>query len=218
MKKFIIIIFIVLCSCSEKDNNLLISGEVKDLKNTSIYLIDTNDKLVDSTVVTNEKFYLRAHANEPLEFTIAMGSKNSENRYSFISEPTQLIFTSSKDKFEYNGKIKNSLIHTEFEKIKNQLTSFDEKDLEMLKQQIEATVNKNQVKYDSLDDQRLKLSQKKTLFIVNYCLNNKTNIVSAYLASKYNEKISNSYKEKIYRNLHPGIRESFYGIELKSSF
>ena len=49
------------------------------------------------------------------------------------------------------------------------------KDLEMLAEQIEISVKGDQYKYDSINDQRVKLNQRKILFIVNYAMNNASN-------------------------------------------
>ena len=112
MKKFIIIIFAIICSCLSDKDEINISGEIKGLNNSFIYLIQPNSNtLLDSSKVVNEKFNLTAYINEPLELVLKIQSKDSENIFSFISEPSaKIIFTSSKEKFEFNGKIENSCI------------------------------------------------------------------------------------------------------------
>ena len=57
-----------------------------------------------------------------------------------------------------------------------------EKDLEMLAEQIEISIKGDQNKYDSINDQRLKLNQRKILFIVNYAMSNASNPVSAFIS------------------------------------
>jgi len=216
MKKFIIIIFAIICSCLSDKDEINISGEIKGLNNSFIYLIQPDSNtLLDSSKVVNEKFDLNGYINEPLELVLKIQSKDSENIFSFISEPSaKIIFTSSKEKFEFNGKIENSDLNYEFEKLNGHINRYNDIDLQMLEQQIQASIENNTKKYDSLNEERLKVDQKKILFIVNYCLNNNTNILSPYLAYKYKNNINLGFLEKIYQNLSKEMRETYYGRKL----
>ena len=216
MKKFTIIIFAILCSCLSDKDEINISGEIKGLNNSFIYLIQPDSNtLLDSSKVVNEKFDLTAYINEPLELVLKIQSKDSENIFSFISEPSaKIIFTSSKEKFEFNGKIENSDLNYEFEKLNGHINRYNDIDLQMLEQQIQASIENNTKKYDSLNEERLKVDQKKILFIVNYCLNNNTNILSPYLAYKYKNNINLGFLENIYQNLSEEMRETYYGRKL----
>ena len=216
MKKFIIIIFAIICSCLSDKDEINISGEIKGLNNSFIYLIQhDSNTLLDSSKVVNEKFDLTAYINEPLELVLKIQSKDSENIFSFISEPSaKIIFTSSKEKFEFNGKIENSDLNYEFEKLNGHINRYNDIDLQMLEQQIQASIENNNKKYDSLNEERLKVDQKKILFIVNYCLNNNTNILSPYLAYKYKNNINLGFLENIYQNLSEEMRETYYGRKL----
>jgi hypothetical protein len=216
MKKFIIIIFAIICSCLSDKDEINISGEIKGLNNSFIYLIQPNSNtLLDSSKVVNEKFNLTAYINEPLELVLKIQSKDSENIFSFISEPSaKIIFTSSKEKFEFNGKIENSDLNYEFEKLNSHINRYNDIDLQILDQLIQASIENNKKKYDSLNEERLKVDQKKILFIVNYCLNNNTNILSPYLAYKYKNNINLGFLENIYQNLSEEMRETYYGRKL----
>ena len=216
MKKFIIIIFTIVCSCLSDKDEINISGEIKGLNNSFIYLIQPdNNTLLDSSKVVNEKFNLTAYINEPLELVLIIQSRDSENIFSFISEPSdKIIFTSSKEKFEFNGKIENSDLNYEFEKLNSHINRYNDIDLQMLEQQIQASMENNKKKYDSLNKERLKVDQKKILFIVNYCLNNNSNILSPYLAYKYKDNINVGFLENIYQNLSKEMRETYYGRKL----
>ena len=216
MKKFIIIIFAIICSCLSDKDEINIIGEIKGLNNSFIYLIQPDSNtLLDSSKIVNEKFDLTAYINEPLELVLKIQSKDSENIFSFISEPSaKIIFTSSKEKFEFNGKIENSDLNYEFEKLNGHINRYNDIDLQMLEQQIQASIENNNKKYDSLNEERLKVDQKKILFIVNYCLNNNTNILSPYLAYKYKNNINLGFLENIYQNLSEEMRETYYGRKL----
>lgn len=162
MKNIIIIFLIFLTSCSSERENLIIEGKITGIKNSNIYLsLVEQQEIIDSAKVINGKFNLQTFINEPLEMSLILDDKNSENKFNFITEPTDILFTSSKDKFEYNGKIINSKLYTNFKNLENQINRFDEKDLEMLAEQIEVSIMGNQKKYDSINKQRIKVNQKK---------------------------------------------------------
>ena len=219
MKYNIIIFLIILTSCSSEKENLIIEGKISGVKNSKIYLSYVEEgKIIDSVNIIDGKFKLQTYIDAFREMSIILGDKNSENKFDFISEPTNILFTSSKDKFVFNGKIQNSKLYSDYRNLKNQINRFEEKDLEMLAEQIEISVKGDQNKYDSINDQRLKLNQRKILFIVNYAMNNASNPVSAFISYKYRENINKKYLEKIYENLSEEIKNSFYGDKLSSSF
>ena len=219
MKNKIIIFFIILTSCSSEKENLFIEGEINGVKNSKIYLSTVEEgKIIDSVNIIDGKFKLQTYIDAIREMSIILGDKNSENKFDFISEPTNILFTSSKDKFVFNGKIQNSKLYTDYKNLKNQINRFEEKDLEMLAEQIEISIKGDQNKYDSINDQRLKLNQRKILFIVNYAMSNASNPVSAFISYKYRQNINKKYLEKIYENLSEEIKNSYYGAKLSSSF
>tara|TARA_B100000524_G_scaffold291824_1_gene166659 strand:- start:1097 stop:1753 length:657 start_codon:yes stop_codon:yes gene_type:complete len=216
MKKLVIIILIIVFSCNKKDN-LIIEGEIIGVKNSNIYLLITDEGIIiDSTNIIDGKFNLKTYLDEPKEMSLILKNKDSENKFNFISEPANILFTSSKDKFVFNGKITNSKIYSDFKNLENQLNSFNDRDLEMLVDQIKISTKGNLNKYDSINDLRLKLNQKKLLFIVNYAINNNANILSAFISYKYRKEIRKKYLEKIYKNLSNEVRDSYYGIKLSS--
>ena len=219
MKNKIIIFLIILTSCSSEKENLIIEGEISGVKNSKIYLSYADEEeILDSVNIIDGKFTLKTYMDSTKEMSMILGDKNSENKFDFISEPTNILFTSSKDKFVFNGKIQNSKLYSDYRNLKNQINRFDEKDLEMLAEQIEVSVKGNPNKYDSINEQRLKLNQRKILFIVNYASNNSSNPISAFISYKYRENINEKFLEKIYENLSEEIKNSYYGAKLSSSF
>ncbi len=60
-----------------------------------------------------------------------------------------------------------------------------------------------------------KTGKRKILFVINYITNNSKEIISPYLALKYNKDIQSDYLTKIYNSYKKEISESKYGIELK---
>lgn len=219
MKNKIIIFLIILTSCSSEKENLIIEGKISGVKNSKIYLSSVDEEeILDSVNIIDGKFTLKTYVDKTKEMSMILGDRNSEDKFDFISEPAHILFTSSKDKFVFNGQIQNSKLYTDYKNLKNQINRFNEKDLEMLAEQIEISVIGNPNKYDSINEQRLKLNQRKILFIVNYASNNSSNPISAFISYKYRENINEKFLEKIYENLSEEIKNSYYGAKLSSSF
>ena len=219
MKNFLVfILFIFISACEIDRDNMIIEGQIIDLKNSKIYLtIDDDEKIIDSANVIDGKFTLKTYINEPIEMNLILNEKNSGEKFNFFSEPSTILFRSSKEKFIFNARIQNSKLFTEFKNIENQIGKFNEKDLELLAEQIEFSVKGDQKKYDSINRDRIKINQKKILFIVNYSLNNNSSPLSAFLIHKYKEGINKNYIAKVYENFSDELKSSYYGKKLISN-
>ena len=219
MKRLTIILFLILVFACERDKeikeNIVVEGQIINLNKSKIYLAIVDEgKIIDSTNVIDGKFTLKAYIDEPKEMSLILNEKNSSEKFNFISEPTNILFKSSKEKFSYNAQLQNSKLFTEYKKIENHINKFDNKDLEMLAKQIEFSVIGNQQKYDSINKERINLNQKKILFIVNYSINNNNNPLSAFVIYKHKENINKNYIEKVYKNFSDQVKKSYYGKKL----
>jgi len=219
MKKLVVFTFFILISaCEINKDNMIIEGQIIDLKKSKIYLAKVDEeKIVDSADVIDGKFTLKTYIDEPIEMILILKGKNSVEKFNFFSEPSSILFRSSKEKFIFNAKIQNSKLFAEFKNIENQISKFNEKDLELLAEQIKLSVKGDQKKYDSLNGERIKINQKKILFIVNYSLNNNSSPVSAYIIHKYEKSINKNYIERVYKNFSDEIKSSYYGKKLISN-
>ena len=219
MKRLALIIFLIFISaCEIRNDNMIIEGQILDLKNSKIYLsIVDEEKIIDSANIIDGKFSLKTYIDEPIEMSLILKEKNSGEKFNFFSEPSNILFRSSKEKFIFNAQIQNSKLFNEFKNIEKQIGKFNEKDLELLAEQIEFSVKGDQKKYDSLNGERIKINQKKILFIVNYSLNNNSSPLSAYIIHKYEESINKNYIERVYKNFSDELKTSYYGKKLISN-
>ena len=220
MKRLALIIFLIFISaCEISNDNMIIEGQILDLKNSKIYLsIVDEEKIIDSANIIDGKFSLKTYIDEPIEMSLILKEKNSGEKFNFFSEPSNILFRSSKEKFIFNAQIQNSKLFNEFKNIEKQIGKFNEKDLELLAEQIEFSVKGDQKKYDSLNGERIKINQKKILFIVNYSLNNNSSPVSAFIIHKYKESINKNYIEKVYENFSDKLKSSYYAKKIISNF
>ena len=156
MKKFIVFFFILISTCAIDKNNMIIEGQIIDLRNSKIYLAMVDKgKIIDSANVIDGKFNLKTHINEPMEMSLILKEKNSGEKFNFFSDPSSILFRSSKEKFIFNAQIQNSKLFTEFKNIENQIGKFNEKDLGQLAEQIGLFVRGDQKKYDSIKGERI---------------------------------------------------------------
>ena len=156
IKKFIVFFFILISTCAIDKNNMIIEGQIIDLRNSKIYLAMVDKgKIIDSANVIDGKFNLKTHINEPMEMSLILKEKNSGEKFNFFSDPSSILFRSSKEKFIFNAQIQNSKLFTEFKNIENQIGKFNEKDLEQLAEQIGLLVRGDQKKYDSIKGERI---------------------------------------------------------------
>ena len=157
MKKLLVFIFFIFISACEIDkDNMIIEGQIIDLKNSKIYLAMVDEwKIIDSANVIDGKFTLKTYINEPIEMSLILKEKISGEKFNFFSEPSSILFRSSKEKFIFNAQIQNSKLFTEFKNIENQIGKFNEKDLEQLAEQIGLFVRGDQKKYDSIKGERI---------------------------------------------------------------
>ena len=220
MKRLALIIFLIFISaCEIRNDNMIIEGQILDLKNSKIYLsIVDEEKIIDSANIIDGKFSLKTYIDEPIEMSLILKEKNSGEKFNFFSEPSNILFRSSKEKFIFNAQIQNSKLFNEYKNIEKQIGKFNEKDLELLAEQIEFSVKGDQKKYDSLNGERIKINQKKILFIVNYSLNNNSSPVSAFIIHKYKESINKNYIEKVYENFSDKLKSSYYAKKIISNF
>ena len=220
MKRLALIIFLIFISaCEIRNDNMIIEGQILDLKNSKIYLsIVDEEKIIDSANIIDGKFSLKTYIDEPIEMSLILKEKNSGEKFNFFSEPSNILFRSSKEKFIFNAQIQNSKLFNEFKNIEKQIGKFNEKDLELLAEQIEFSVKGDKKKYDSLNGERIKINQKKILFIVNYSLNNNSSPVSAFIIHKYKESINKNYIEKVYENFSDKLKSSYYAKKIISNF
>ena len=73
--------------CEIDKDNLIIEGQIIDLKNSKIYLAMVDEgKIIDSANVIDGKFTLKTYINEPIEMSLILEEKHSGEKFNFFSE------------------------------------------------------------------------------------------------------------------------------------
>ena len=205
-------------SCNINQENFELSGNINGLENGVIYLIELSsieqEIILDSTTVDNSSsFLLKGYIKEPQILKIRLGQSNT-NEIEFFAEIGEMKLNTSNKRFQFDAQFSGSRHQENLDKFNSFLVKYEEEDLELLEKQIEESMKNNQKSIDSISILRDKIEKKKILFIINYIKNKKEEIISPYLALKYNKDINEDYLLKIYNSYSKEISNSKYGIEL----
>ena len=205
-------------SCNFNQENFELSGNINGLENGVIYLIELSsieqEIILDSTTVDNtSSFLLKGYIKEPQILKIRLGQSNT-NEIEFFAEIGEMKLNTSNKRFQFDAQFSGSRHQENLDKFNSFLVKYEEEDLELLERQIEESMKNNQKSVDSISILRDKIEKKKILFIINYIKNKKEEIISPYLALKYNKDINKDYLLKIYNSYSKEISNSKYGIEL----
>ena len=141
--------------------------------------------------------------------------KSDVDKIEFFAETGTMTFNTNNKRFQFDSKFIGSKQQLKLKEFNLFIIKFEEEDLELLELQIQQSIKGNQKEIDSISILREKLEKRKILFVINYITNNSKEIISPYLALKYNKEIKSDYLTKIYNSYKKEISESKYGIELK---
>ena len=217
MKKYSILLLLVF-SCNINQENFELSGKVHGLENGAIYLIKSNNNgeeiILDSTGIDySSSFLLKSYIKEPQILTLRLGKSNL-NEIEFFAETGKMRLNTSNKRFQFDAKFIGSKQQSNLDEFNSYLIKFEEEDIDLLEHQIQESIEGNQKEIDSISILRENNYKRKILFIINYITNKKEEIISPYLALKYNIDIQADYLSKIYNSYSKEISESKYGIEL----
>ena len=217
MKKYSILLFLVF-SCNFNQENFELSGNINGLENGVIYLIQSSsieqEIILDSTTVYNtSSFLLKGYIKEPQILKIRLGQSNT-NEIEFFAEIGEMKLNTSNKRFQFDAQFSGSRHQENLDKFNSYLMKFEEEDIDLLETQIQESIKGNEKKIDSISILRENNDKRKILFVINYITNNNKEIISPYLALKYNKEIQLEYLTKIYKSYSKEISDSKYGIEL----
>ena len=205
-------------SCNFNQENFELSGNINGLENGVIYLIELSsiekEIILDSTTVDNKSsFLLKGYIKEPQILKIRLGQSNT-NEIEFFAEIGEMKLNTSNKRFQFDAQFSGSRHQENLDKFNSYLMKFEEEDIDLLETQIQESIKGNEKKIDSISILRENNDKRKILFVINYITNNNKEIISPYLALRYNQEIQLQYLTKIYKSYNKEISESKYGVEL----
>lgn len=225
MKKisFLLIILLSITACSDKENNLLVKGQVKGLKKGTIYLQKIEDTLlinVDSVMIDGDaNFELRDYLESPQIMYLFLDKiDNTEytDRIEFFAEEGEVTINTTLKNFEVDAKVVGSANQQKLMDYKNMMQRFNDKNLELIQLNFEAQRDNNEELIIATNKEFDKLLTRKYLYTVNYAVNNKDLEIAPYLALSEVFDANIKYLDTIYSSLTPEVKKSKYGKDLKS--
>ena len=225
MKKisFLLLILLSITACSDKENNLLVKGQVKGLKKGTIYLQKIEDTLlinVDSVMIDGDaNFELGDYLESPqIMYLFLEKIDNAEfnDRIEFFAEEGEVTINTTLKNFEVDAKVIGSANQQKLMDYKKMMQRFNDKNLELIQKNFEAQRDNNEELIISTNEDFDKLLTRKYLYTVNYAVNNKDLEIAPYLALSEVFDANIKYLDTIYSSLTPKVKKSKYGKDLKS--
>ncbi len=215
MKKYLILIVLLILSCSIEKKNFELSGKIDGLNGEKIYLLESNSIILDSAKIDDSSsFTLKCYIEEPQILTLRLGDSDTD-QVKFFAETGAMTLSTTSKRFQFDAQFSGSKQQSNLDEFNSYLIKFEEEDIELLEIQIEESMKSNQKNIDSISILRDKIEKRKILFIINYIENKKEEIISPYIALKYNMNVQADYLSKIYNSYSKEISDSKYGIELR---
>lgn len=218
---FVTIILIASCSKKESKGNLHITGNIKGLKEGTLYIqkvIDTALVAIDTIKIDgNSRFESNIDLKSPemLYLFLDRGVSNSlDNNIMFFAEPGIINIETNLDAFLSGAKITGSKNHDLYEEYKKTTSRYKDQNLTFIEQKFRAIKNKNSKAIDSLNQLQDLNLKRKYLFAVNFAMNNKDQEIAPYIALAEVYDINIKYLDTIQNAMTPKVAQSFYGKKL----
>ena len=225
MKKlsFLVLILLTITACSEKENNLFVTGHVKGLKKGTIYLQKIEDTVlinVDSVQIDGDaNFELGDYLKSPQIMYLYLDKvDNTEfnDRIEFFAEEGEVTVNTTLKNFEVDAKVVGSANQEKLMDYRKMMSRFNDKNLELIQKNFEAQRDEDDELIISTNKEYDKLLIRKYLYTVNFAVNNKDLDIAPYLALSEVFDANIKYLDTIYTSLTPEVRKNKYGKELKS--
>lgn len=216
---FIISLFLV-SSCAKDNSNFTLKGTIKDLKKGTVFLQKIQDSSlvsIDSLNIMGEsQFELHTHLDAPEVLYLKLDKHGEESGLIpfFAAEGITEINTTLKN-FLIDAKIKGSVQQEKLEEYNQMMDRFKDKNLDLIKDNLEAHRSKDSVQIDSSLLKYNNLIVRKYLYTINFAINNKDSEIAPYLAISEISDANLRYLDTINNALSPEIKTSKYGKALQ---
>lgn len=212
-----------MASCNKKESkgNLHLTGNVKGLKEGTLYI----QKVVDTTLIAIDTIKIDGNSHfesdldikspEMLYLFLDRGVTNSlDNNLMFFAEPGIMNIETNLDSFLSGAKITGSKNQELYEEYKKTTERYKDENLNLIEQKFKAIKRKDATAVDSLNKLQDLNLKRKYLFAVNFAMNNKDHEIAPYIALAEVYDINIKYLDTIHKALTPKVAQSMYGKKL----
>jgi len=218
---FVTLFLLVACNKNESKTSLHITGNVKGLKEGTLYIQRYTDSAlvaIDTIKVDGNSAFesnIDLKSPEMLYLYMDRGVTNSlDNNIMFFAEPGTINIETNLDSFISSAKITGSKNHELYEGYKKVNSRFNDENLNLIEKKFKALKNNNTKAIDSLNILQDNNMKRKYLFATNFAVNNKDHEVSPYIALAEIYDINIKYLDTIQKSMTPKVANSLYGKKL----
>lgn len=219
-KTALLLVIILIASCSKPEPNLTVTGSIKGLKKGTLYLQKIQDTVLvvlDSVIYNGEDNYVltdNLEAPEMLYLTLDKNAGDDIPRISFFAVPGIIEINTTLKRFEFDAKISGSPLQKKLEEFEGIKSQFNNQNLELIKAKFDAQKSGDSVEIEKVNQDSDNLLRRKYLYAINFAMNNKESEIAPYIALSeiYNANVT--YLDTIYNALPKDIAISKYGVEL----
>ena len=179
MKRLVFIIsLLIVSSCAKDKSNFTLKGTIKDLKKGTVYLQKIEDSLlvsIDSLKISGDsQFELHAYLDGPEVLYLKLDKQGEDSGLIpfFADQGITEINTTLKNFFG-DAKITGSKQQEILEEYKSVMSRFKDKNLDLIKDNLEAHKSQDSLEIDSSFKAYNNLVIRKYLYTINFAINNK---------------------------------------------
>jgi hypothetical protein len=218
---FVTLILLASCSKNESKTNLHITGNIKGLKNGTLYIqrvVDTSLVAIDSIKIDGNSAFetnIELKSPEMLYLSLDRGVSNSlDNNILFFAEPGNINIDTNLDTYLASAKItgsKNQELYEDYRKINSR---FNDSNLDLVALRFKAIKDNNQKTLDSINEKQESNIKRKCLYATNFAINHKDYEIAPYIALSEIYDINIKYLDTIQKSMTPKVAQSLYGKKL----
>ena len=221
--KYFLLLFFVKCS-NDLDKNLNISGSIKGLRKGKLYLQKyINDSIlidIDSLKIDGvENFEFNDSLDQAQFYFLTLKKDETDttmNKIPFFAERGEIKINTRLNTFLSSARIEGSDNQILSEEYLTVIRKFNNQNIDLVKKYLEKKGEFDTDKRNQLFERKSNLiNRKKTLYSLNFAMNNSGKEISAYIGLYELNNVSKKYLDSLYSRLETKIKNSFYGNKLK---
>lgn len=218
---FVSLLLLVACNKKESKTNLHITGNVKGLKEGTLYIQRYTDSAlvpIDSIKIDGNSAFesnIDLKSPEMLYLYLDRGVTNSlDNNIMFFAEPGTINIDTNLDLFIGSAKVTGSKNHELYDEYKKISSRFTDENLTLIEKKFKALKSNNSKAVDSIIELENNNIKRKYLYATNFAVNHSDHEVSPYIALAEIYDINIKYLDTIQKTMTPKVANSFYGKKL----
>ncbi|WP_224489162.1 DUF4369 domain-containing protein [Robertkochia flava] len=212
---------LLLVSCADTNDNMVVKGTIEGLKKGTLYF----QKVEDTALVTldsieingNPDFSFSTDIESPEMFYLYLDKADGNDmndQLEFFGEPGEITIHTTHDFFAHEARVEGSDSHKKLKEYRTMMGQFSGKNLNLIKESLEAQKEGNQALLDSLNSAIEKNNQRGYLYTVNFVFNNRESFVTPYLVLSELSALNEKYLDSINNSIAPEVAQSKYGKQL----